>query len=242
MRAQLLLAAALILPVPAFAQHDGHEGHAPQAGAAQEAEQPEPALDEHAGHVLPQAEEQPAHTPQADPHAAHGSGPADESAEPADHAAAGPPSPPSAGPPAAAFAGPDNAADAYFGETAMAQARREMTAEHGAMPAYKVLVDRMEARFRDGEEDYLVDAQAWYGGDLDKLWLKAEGEGAFGGDFEGLEIQALWSHAIGPWFDLQSGFRYDVRDGSDRALPRRGAAAIPQRLRPRDQARQQSRR
>lgn len=217
MRAHLLLAAAaLILPVPALAQHDGHEGHAPQAGAAQEAEQPEPAPDEHAGHALPEAEEQPAETPEADPHAAHGSVPADESAEHADHAAAGQAPLPIAGPPPEALTGPENAADAYFGETAMAQARREMTAMHGAVPTYRVLVDRMEARVQDGEDGYLVDAQAWYGGDLDKLWLKAEGEGAFEGDFEGLEIQALWSHAIGPWFDLQSGIRYDIGNGSDR--------------------------
>ena len=218
MRAHLLVAAAaLILPVPALAQHDGHEGHAPQAGAAQEAEQPESAPNEHGGHALPEVEEQPAETPEADPHAAHGSVPADESTEHADHAAAGQAPLPIAGPPPEALTGPENAADAYFGGSAMAQARREMIAMHGAVSAHRVLVDRLEARVQDGEDGYLVDAQAWYGGDLDKLWLKAEGEGAFGGDFEGLEIQALWSHAIGPWFDLQSGVRYDIRDGSDRA-------------------------
>ena len=217
MRAHLLLAAAaLILPAPAFAQHSGHEGHAPGTGAAQEAAQPDPALDEHAGHASPEAEEQPAETPEGDPHAAHRAAAADPSAEHADHAAPSPTAPPSAGPPPAAFAGPENAADAYFGETAMAQARREMTAMHGALPVHKVLADRIEARFRDGKDGYLVDAQAWVGGDLDKLWLKAEGEGAFEGDFEALEVQALWSHAIGPWFDLQGGVRYDIRDGADR--------------------------
>jgi copper resistance protein B len=209
MRARLLLAVAvLILPAPAFAQHSGHEGHAPETGATQEAEQ-----DEHAGHVLPEAEEPPSQTSEADPHSAHRAAPADESAEHADHAA-GPVVP---GPPPEAFTGPEHAADAYFGETAMAQARGEMTAMHGAVPTHKVLIERMEARFHEGEEGYLVDAQAWVGGDLDKLWLKAEGEGVFEGDFEGLEIQALWSHAIGPWFDLQSGVRYDFNDGADRA-------------------------
>ena len=113
MRAHLLLAAAaLILPVPALAQHDGHQGHAPQAGAAQEAEQPEPGPDEHAGHALPEAEEQPAETPEADPHAAHGSVPADESTEHADHAAAGQAPLPITGPPPEALTGPENAADA----------------------------------------------------------------------------------------------------------------------------------
>ena len=207
MRAHLLLGAAvLILPAPAFAQHSGHEGHAPVTGAEQAAEQ-----DEHAGHVLPEAEEPPAETSESDPHAAHRAAPADES-EHADHAA-GPAVP---GPPPEAFMGPEHAADAYYGETAMAQARREMTAMHGAVPTHKVLIDRMEARFREGEEGYLVDAQAWVGGDLDKLWLKAEGEGAFEGGSEELEVQALWSHAIGPWFDLQGGVRYNITDGADR--------------------------
>lgn len=209
-----LAAAALILPAPAFAQDTGHKGHATDASAGQEIE-PEPGVDDHSGHQVPQADEQTAAAPAADPHAVHGAVPANETGQHSGHEAAGSGPPPIAGPPPEAFTGPEHAA--YFGETAMAQARREMIAMHGAVPAHRVLVDRLEARVQDGEDGYLVDAQAWYGGDLDKLWLKAEGEGAFGGAFEGFEIQALWSHAIGPWFDLQSGVRYDIRDGSDRA-------------------------
>src|SRR3546814_14638807 len=60
----------------------------------------------------------------------------------------------------------------------------------------------------------LVDAQGWVGGYFDKLWLKSEGEGAFGGGGESAEVQALWSHAIGPWFDLQAGLRYDIEPDS----------------------------
>jgi len=66
-----------------------------------------------------------------------------------------------------------------------------------------------------GSDGYLFDAQAWYGGDIDKLWLKGEGE--FGGQLEETELQALWSHAIGPWFDLQTGARIDVGPGEERA-------------------------
>ena len=32
-----------------------------------------------------------------------------------------------------------------------------------------------------------------------------------------IELQALWSHAIGPWFDLQTGARIDVGPGEERA-------------------------
>src|SRR3712207_8136129 len=50
------------------------------------------------------------------------------------------------------------------------------------------------------------------GGDIDKVWVKTDVEGEWGRSPEGAEIQALWSHAIDPWFDLQGGVRYDPRD------------------------------
>lgn len=119
-------------------------------------------------------------------------------------------------PPPAAFSGPEDAADAYYGDTAMARARSDMIRGHGAVRTYRVLVDRLEAKFREGRDGYALDAEAWYGGDIDKLWLKGELEGEFGGEVEGAEIQALWSHAIGPFFDLQTGLRFDAQSGPDR--------------------------
>jgi copper resistance protein B len=98
----------------------------------------------------------------------------------------------------------------------MAEAREELREEHGSMETYKVLVDQLEAKLRNGRDGYAWDAQAWYGGDIDKLWLKTEGEGAFGESVEGAEVQALWSHAIDPWFDLQLGVRHDFRPDPER--------------------------
>lgn len=99
----------------------------------------------------------------------------------------------------------------------MQRSRQMLREEHGGMLAGKILVDRLEARFRDGQDGFLVDAQAWYGGDIDKFWLKSEVEGSWGEPIEHAEVQALWSHAIGPWFDLQTGLRYDPQPGPDRA-------------------------
>lgn len=84
------------------------------------------------------------------------------------------------------------------------------------MTAYKLLIDQLEMTIGDGGEGYSWDAQFWYGGDIDKFWLKSEGEGVFGEAFEGVEIQGLWSHAIDPWFDLQAGVRQDIGAGPDR--------------------------
>src|SRR3546814_7150500 len=74
-----------------------------------------------------------------------------------------------------------------------------------------LMVDQLEARIRDGEDGYLWDAQGWYGGDINKFWFKTEGEGNFGESPEQVEVQALWSRAITPWFDFQAGIRYDFQ-------------------------------
>jgi copper resistance protein B len=153
--------------------------------------EPAKETDSHAGHVMPAA----------DPHAGHG---------------AAAPAPPVAPAPAAASSGPANAADAVYGADAMATAREAMREEHGAIRAGKVLIDRLEYRAVNGRDGYAWDAQGWYGGDIHKLWLKSEGEGAFGEALEHGEAQALWSRAIDPWFDLQLGLRQDYGRGPDR--------------------------
>ena len=117
---------------------------------------------------------------------------------------------PSGPPPAEAFEGPQHAADAIFGAEAMAAARAENHATHGEMKTGTVMVERLEARVADGHDAFLWDVQGWYGGDIDKFVFKSEGEGEFGGSVEDAELQALWGHAIGPFFDLQAGVRLDV--------------------------------
>ena len=64
------------------------------------------------------------------------------------------------------------------------------------------------ARPRERRHDYR------YGGDINRFVLKTEGEGAFGGALEDAEIQALYSRAIGPFFDLQAGVRFDPEPDS----------------------------
>lgn len=158
-----------------------------------------PAGNPHAGHTMPAA---PA--PAADPHAGHQMG----TAEPA--------APPNAPPPAEALSGPAHAADLVYDPAAMAEAREGLRREHGDIQTSKVLIDQLEAKLRDGRDAYAWDGQAWYGGDINKLWLKSEGEGEFGGRIDDAEVQALWSRAIDPWFDLQLGVRQDFRRGDDR--------------------------
>ena len=127
-----------------------------------------------------------------------------------DHGAMEMSSIPEGPPPAAAGSGPPRAADAIWGADAMRESREQLRAEQGAQKFAVFRADRFEYRMRDGQDGYLWDLDAWYGGDLDKLWLKSEGEGAFGEDIEQAEVQALYSRAIGPWWDVQAGVRQDL--------------------------------
>ena len=122
------------------------------------------------------------------------------------------PEPPVAPPPPEALKGPENAADTVYGTAAMQPSRTFLlTKEHGGMAAAKLLIDQAETRVRKGRDGYFLNAQGWYGGDIDKLWVKTEIEGAYGRAAEQVEFQALYSHAIDPWFNLQAGVRLDAQ-------------------------------
>lgn len=60
-----------------------------------------------------------------------------------------------------------------------------------------------------------LDAEAWYGGDIDKLWFKAKGERR-DGSLEQLRNELLWHHAISPFWNTQVGGRHDSGGGPAR--------------------------
>ena len=112
-------------------------------------------------------------------------------------------------PPPGAGSGAARAADAIWGAGAMAPSREQLVKENGGQTLAWFMADRAEYRAHAGSNGYLWDVQGSYGGDLDKFFFKSEGEGNFGEKIESAEVQALWSHAIAPFFDLQTGFRQD---------------------------------
>lgn len=144
--------------------------------------------------------------------------PADQPGNPhAGHGGVVASAPPVAPPPSEALSGPAHAADVIFGGAAMMGARENLRREYGDMRASKLLIDRLEWSAVSGRDGYLLDAQGWYGGDINKLWLKSEVEGDRGRKPEQAEAQVLWSRAIDPWFDVQAGFRFDATRGPNRA-------------------------
>ena len=78
-----------------------------------------------------------------------------------------------------------------------------------------VLVDRLEATKTHAGHGQALDAQAWYGGDLDKLWLKVDGERS-NGRLGATRTEALWNHAVATYWGLQAGVRQDFGDGPGR--------------------------
>lgn len=103
-----------------------------------------------------------------------------------------------------------NAADKIWGAEVMRPSREALYTVHGNMQIFWFQGDRFEYRAREGEDGYLWDVQGYYGGDLNKFWFKSEGEGSFGEPIEDAEVQALYSRAIAPFFDLQAGIRQDL--------------------------------
>ncbi|WP_434645089.1 copper resistance protein B [Achromobacter piechaudii] len=88
-------------------------------------------------------------------------------------------------------------------------------------PAWQVLFDKFGvSRNRDGQNALQWDGRYWYGTATDRLLLKSEGERESGGGSQG-KVEAFWSHAVSPFWDLQLGARRDIGTG-----PKRNWAAI----------------
>jgi len=75
------------------------------------------------------------------------------------------------------------------------------------------LADKLEWQDGDDASTLAWDLSGWIGGDIDRLWLRSEGERS-NGKTEDAEIQALWGHAISPWWDVVSGVRQDFKPGA----------------------------
>lgn len=104
----------------------------------------------------------------------------------------------------------DHAADSVYGQDAMAMGRHHLQQHHGGQNFNQVLLNLAEYQFRNGRDGYRWDGEAWFGGDINRLFVKSEGEGAFRQGVESAEVQALYSRTIGPYFNLQAGIRQDL--------------------------------
>lgn len=84
---------------------------------------------------------------------------------------------------------------------------------HDKEPFAFLLFDQLE--YQDAKEGSALawELSGWWGGDIDRIWLRSEGERT-NGETEEAELQLLWGRAIGPWWDVVVGARQDFKPGS----------------------------
>ncbi|WP_311267571.1 copper resistance protein B [Sphingobium sp. WCS2017Hpa-17] len=192
---RLIASAALLLsgtPMPVLAQTDPQMDHSTMDNGQMD----------HSAHQMPPAQEQPAQPADApapdqpaNPHAGHAM------------SASGNSVPKGVAPPVPT----DHAAEAFYDPAVMARARAAMFKESGGMTFSQLMIDRLEYRAQKGGDGYHWEGEGWIGGDIHRLAIKSEGEGDVGGALESAELQALYSRAIDPWWNIVGGVRQDFR-------------------------------
>ncbi|MGX9718928.1 copper resistance protein B [Stenotrophomonas acidaminiphila] len=210
------------MPAGAPGQADGHAGHATPMEYASHAMPSRPTTDPHAGHAMaaPAGKSADGHDTHAghDMHAGHaqpvradahaGHVPAaasgtDMHAGHGDHGGHG----------AAAMQAPR---EPIPEPTAADLAAAFPTLQPHAMqhaPGFNslVLFDHLEAWNNAHGSGQSWAAKGWFGGDIDRLWLRSEGQRSEGrlGEWS---LDALYGHAISPWWDVVGGVRHDGGD------------------------------
>ena len=91
---------------------------------------------------------------------------------------------------------------------------------------YLFVADQLEWQDADEGSALSWDLNGWVGGDIDRLAFRSEGE-RLNGHTEEAELQLLWSHAIGPWWETVAGVRQDFKPGSPQTWAAFGVQGMP---------------
>lgn len=201
MSCSIVLPSAVALSLSAFAAYGAEDHSAHQAGAGDHATHQQSMPEDHSAHQQPAPEDHAAHQhhesmskePQSRTQQA---GPTESERR---HV---PPDPPQ-----------------LEMHDMSARAMIELMQMDDAAGFGRVLLDQLEWTEIDDRDALSWDAQAWYGGDYHKLWLKTEGE-SVAGDQQG-RVELLWDRTFARWWSLQAGVRHDFGEG-----PSRGWAAF----------------
>ena len=84
---------------------------------------------------------------------------------------------------------------------------------HGSSIHSFVLFNRLEAWDADPGTGQAWEAQAWIGGDINRLWLRSEGERQRGST-ESSNLEMLYGRSVSPWWDVVAGIRHDFAPGN----------------------------
>lgn len=92
-----------------------------------------------------------------------------------------------------------------------------------------ILFDQLEYAPGASERPIGLEAVSWIGGDINRAWIRAEGEQSSRENFTGegeVEIEALYGRLITPFFDALAGARMDARWGDEPATRAHLAAGV----------------
>jgi copper resistance protein B len=143
-------------------------------------------------------------TPRADPHAGH------HAAEPARYDAQEPDTPiPPVTPADRAAAFPDVAGHAV----------------HDDAIHHYVRFNRLETWDADDGAALGWEGTAWFGTDLDRLWLRSEGE-RVDGTTGSADVEVLYGSSIAPWWDVVAGLRHEFGEGPSRTFAAIGVQGL----------------
>lgn len=153
----------------------------------------------------------PASTQQTDPHAGHAPAPA-KTLEPAPAQTQAPPDAHAHHAPATQTSTPVSPREPIPPITdADREAAFPMLDPHSMAHApsthFYVLFDRLENWDADPGSGQAWEANAWIGGDVNRLWLRSEGERTRG-HTESADLEVLYGRAISPWWDAVVGVKH----------------------------------
>lgn len=97
---------------------------------------------------------------------------------------------------------------------------------HDQQVNWAVIVEQLEYQNFESSSALNWNATAWIGGDIDRLWLRTEGEREQGVTHKA-ELQALWGHAISPWWELVGGLRQDFKPATGQTWAAFGIQGMP---------------
>jgi copper resistance protein B len=118
------------------------------------------------------------------------------------------------------------AADGAHDPADMARVRAALWKEHGGATLSQLMFNLAEYRMHKGRDGFRWDGEAWMGGDIHRVVIRTEGEATAGKGVDSAEIQALYSRAIGSYFNLQAGVRQDITPNPSRTYASIGVEGL----------------
>lgn len=92
------------------------------------------------------------------------------------------------------------------------------------------LLDRLEAWQADEDTGVGWEALAWVGTDLDRAWLRSEGE-RVDGSIESADVEVFYGRSVARWWDVVAGVRHDSGEGPSRTFAAIGVMGLaPQKF------------